>query len=97
MGSGTERTITETVREVYELCCTPGARIKYRTLRLEKLERTDGARARWRVTRNGEYIDTINVDAFKSAGQLQRWLDAVAEAAVDGEQCPSCVGSVPSD
>lgn len=99
MDSRSERGITETTREIYELCCSPGARIKYQTLRLEKLDR-DTDHDRWRVTRDGEYIDTINVDAFRSASQLQQWLDAVSDGreTVLGEHCESCpLHAVPGD
>lgn len=83
MGNGRENTVSETTREVYERCCEPGAQVRYRTLRLEKLAHTDG-HGRWQIKRDGEYVDTINTDAFRSASELQRWLDA----AVDGEDLP---------
>lgn len=98
--TGTDgRDVTETTREVYELCCEPGAKIKYRSLRLEKIAHCDG-HDRWRVTRNGEYIDTINTSAFRSAWQLQQWLDAAADGDLAGSEmfCADCpLRSVPSD
>lgn len=87
MGRRSEREISGPTQEIYELCCEPGAVIPYRTLRLECLEHPN-SRGLWRITRDGEYIDTINTHAFHSAGQLQRWLDAVA----DGDPIETCEG-----
>jgi len=88
------RSITEPAKEIFELCCEPGARIAYRNLALECLEHPN-SRGLWRVERDGEYLDTINTHGFHSASEFQRWLDAAAE----GEPFEACAASrsVPSD
>lgn len=82
MGKRTEQSIPDEIREVYEPCCDSGATIMYRGLTLEKLAWPDRAHSQWRITQDGEYIETINVAAFRSAGELRRWLDVVADGEI---------------
>lgn len=100
MGHPNNGTVSETTREIYELCCRPGARVKYRSLRLEKLDQNASKCRVWEVARDGEYVDTVNVAAFQSASQLQRWLDMVSDGDDIGaiHHCDSCpLHAVPGD
>lgn len=78
------------VREVFEQCCDGGARVQYRTVVLEKIDRGDLEHDRWLVFSGDECVDTIAVDAFCSASELQRWLDALIDGGDSVGLCPTC-------
>lgn len=86
----------KTVRELYEPCCEAGARVVYQNLTLRKLEWSDRGHSMWEVHREGEWIDTIDTGAFRSASELAGWLTAVAECE---PPCACCEATelVPTD
>ena len=82
---GFGRTDMTAIREVFEPCCNAGAITGYRGLTLRKCE---GDGRVWLVTKNGEYVESINVGAIATASELQRLLDRLAEGReVDCGEC----------
>ncbi|MFB6202048.1 MAG: hypothetical protein ABEI98_08555 [Halorhabdus sp.] len=63
-----------------------GTEIEYEELRLVRL---DSYRNQWRVySQDGELLDSLNLGAFRSVGQLGQWLNKIVEAQEvdDGER-----------
>ena len=75
------------IREVFEPCCNAGAMTGYRGLTLRKC---DGEGRVWVVRKDGEYVESINVDAIATASELQRLLDRLAEGDGLAVECEAC-------
>ncbi|GAB7119923.1 hypothetical protein [Natrinema pallidum] len=92
-----ENRVTETVQELVSGACQTGARVRYRSLRLRRLEWPGSDR--WRVERaDGQYVDTISIDGFRSASELECWLDRAHEGGPTAGRCLECPRrSLPGD
>lgn len=94
------RVDTDVVREVYEGVCRPGATVPFRQLKLTKVDASETQRELWAIYRDEDYIETVDVSKFRSAGDLERVLNAVADGhEFDTESlCADCpLGAVPGD
>ncbi len=68
------------VREIFEACHAPGSVVEYRAVRLEKPEWVCDDAPIWQVfDADGEYLDSLRIDAFRSARELQSYLDDMSE------------------
>ncbi|NUC74963.1 hypothetical protein HTZ84_22115 [Haloterrigena sp. SYSU A558-1] len=88
------------VLEIFEPVCNDGATVRYKDLEVSKLEFEDDTRCLWKVTHDEKRVETIDVAAFRSAGELARFLEGLAADEVPErvDLCGSCpVNSIPSD
>jgi len=68
------------VREIFEECHEPGAELDYRSIRLTKPAWICDESTVWQLYgAEGGYLDSIRVAAFRSARELEEYLDDVSE------------------
>jgi len=68
------------VREIFEECHESGAELDYRSITLAKPDWMCDESTVWELyTAEGEYLDSIRVAAFRSARELEEYLDGVSE------------------